>query len=109
MIITTTPTIEGREIYAYCGVVFGEVAIGVDFSSLVGDSVPYKELFGGRVSTYEEELIKAKNNALAEMERRAAKLGADAVVGVYVDCKVLGQERQSMLAVSVSGTAVKLK
>ena len=37
----------------------------------------------------------------------AAKLGADAVVGVDVDYEVLG-ETNGMLMVSVSGTAVKL-
>ena len=98
MIVTTTPAVEGRKIVAYKGIVFGEVVSGVNF---------IKDMFGGRSGTYEKELQEAREKALAEMSERAAKLGADAVVGVDVDYEVLG-ETNGMLMVSVSGTAVKL-
>ena len=64
-------------------------------------------MIGGRSGTYEKELQEEREKALAEMSERAAKLGADAVVGVDVDYEVLG-ETNGMLMVSVSGTAVKL-
>ena len=60
---------------------------------------------GGRSQGYEEELTKARNEALAEMEQRAAAVGANAVVGVDIDYEVLGADN-GMLMVSASGTAV---
>ncbi|MBD9118247.1 MAG: putative heavy metal-binding protein [Clostridiales bacterium] len=105
MIVTTTPSVEGRRITEYKGVVFGEVIAGVNF---VKDFVAgLSNFFGGRSGTYEEELINARQQALAEMEQRAAQLGADAVVGVDIDYEVLGADN-GMLMVTASGTAVRL-
>ena len=105
MIVTTTPSVEGRRITEYKGVVFGEVIAGVNF---VKDFVAgLSNFFGGRSGTYEEELINARQQALAEMEQRAAQLGADAVVGVDIDYEVLGADT-GMLMVTASGTAVRL-
>ena len=87
MIVTTTPSVEGRRITEYKGVVFGEVIAGVNF---VKDFVAgLSNFFGGRSGTYEEELINARQQAMDEMEQRAAQLGADAVVGVDIDYEVL--------------------
>ena len=105
MIITTTPIIEGRSIQEYRGVVFGEVIAGVDF--IKDFSAGLSNIFGGRSTSYEEELIRARQQAMAEMEKRAAALGADAIVGVDLDYEVLGQNN-GMLMVTVSGTAVTL-
>lgn len=105
MIVTTTPSVEGRRITEYKGVVFGEVIAGVNF---VKDFVAgLSNFFGGRSGTYEEELINARQQALDEMEQRAAQLGADAVVGVAIDYEVLGADN-GMLMVTASGTAVRL-
>ena len=105
MIVTTTPSVEGRRITEYKGVVFGEVIAGVNF---VKDFVAgLSNFFGGRSGTYEEELINARQQALDEMEQRAAQLGADAVVGVDMDYEVLGADN-GMLMVTASGTAVRL-
>lgn len=105
MIVTTTPSVEGRRITEYKGVVFGEVIAGVNF---VKDFVAgLSNFFGGRSGTYEEELINARQQALGEMEQRAAQLGADAVVGVDIDYEVLGADN-GMLMVTASGTAVHL-
>ena len=106
MIVTTTPSIEGREIINYCGIVFGEVISGVDF---VKDVVAgLSNFFGGRSATYEDELLAARETALKEMEQRAAALGANAVVGVDIDYEVLGTDN-GMLMVTASGTAVIVK
>ena len=105
MIVTTTPSVEGRRITEYKGVVFGEVIAGVNF---VKDFVAgLSNFFGGRSGIYEEELITARQQALDEMEQRAAQLGADAVVGVDIDYEVLGADN-GMLMVTASGTAVRL-
>ncbi len=106
MILTTTPSVEGRKIKAYQDIVFGEVVNGVDF---VKDfAAGLTNFFGGRSGSYEGELISARQNALNEMEQRAASMGADAVVGVDIDYEVLGQGG-NMLMVTASGTAVTLE
>ena len=105
MILTTTPTIEGRTITEYKGVVFGEVISGVNFLRDFAASI--RNIIGGRSGSYEEELITARMKAMDEMASRAASLGADAVVGIDIDYEVLG-ENNGMLMVTASGTAVKL-
>ena len=106
MIVTTTQNVEGRQIVDYKGIVFGEVVSGVNFVKDMFSGLT--DIFGGRSSTYENELEEARKKAIDEMCGRAERLGADAVVGVDVDYEVLGKEN-GMLMVSVSGTAVKLK
>lgn len=103
MIITTTPSIEGKEIREYRGIVFGEVVSGVNFVKDFAASL--SDMFGGRSNTYEDELVNARTRAIAEMEARAVQLGANAVVGVDIDYEVLGSGN-GMLMVTVSGTAV---
>ncbi len=102
MIVTTTPQIEGHAIREYKGIVFGEVVSGMDFLRDIGAS--FRNFFGGRSAGYEEELQHAREDALEEMSRRAAQMGANAVVGVDIDYEVLGSG--DMLMVSASGTAV---
>lgn len=105
MILTTTPTVEGRKIVEYKGIVFGEVVAGVNFFKDFSASI--RNIVGGRSSSYEGELIEAREDALRELSGRAARLGADAVVGIDIDYEVLG-EANGMLMVTASGTAVKL-
>lgn len=103
MLLTTTPSIEGKEIIEYKGVIFGEVISGVDF---VRDfAAGLTNIFGGRSNSYEEELINARHQALHELEQRAAELGANAVVGIDIDYEVLGANN-GMLMVTAAGTAV---
>ena len=106
MILTTTPTVEGRTITEYKGVVFGEVISGVNFIKDLKASL--RDIVGGRSGSYEQELISARSQALKELEERARQMNADAVVGIDIDYEVLGQNG-SMLMVSASGTAVKLQ
>ena len=105
MIITTTPSVEGKRIVNYFGIVFGEVITGVN---VIKDfAAGLSNFFGGRSATYEEELMNARHQALAEMEQRAYQLGANAVVGVDIDYEVLGSDN-GMLMVTASGTAVTI-
>lgn len=105
MILTTTPSVEGRTITAYHGIVFREVISGVNV--LKDFAAGLSNFFGGRSNTYEEELMNARTQALQELEQRARALNADAVVGIDVDYEVLGSDN-GMLMVTVSGTAVSL-
>lgn len=106
MITSTTHTIEGKEIIEYKGIVFGEVINGVDF---VKDfAAGLTNFFGGRSGSYEGELVDARSQAIGEMEKRAAAMGANAVVGIDIDYEVLGTSN-NMLMVSASGTAVVIR
>jgi len=105
MLLTTTPSVEGRTVQAYLGIVVGEAIVGANlFKDLFAG---IRDIVGGRSGAYEEELQKAREIAMSEMSERAAAMGADAVVGVDLDYEVVGQGG-SMLMVSVSGTAVRL-
>lgn len=84
ILVTTTPSVDGYVINSYQGIVFG-----------------------GRSQGYEEELMKARNEAILEMQQRAEAMGAHAVVGVDIDYEVLGTDN-GMLMVTASGTAVQL-
>ena len=105
MIVTTTPSIEGKKIKEYRGVVFGEVISGINF---VKDfAAGLTNFFGGRSGSYEGELIQARDGAMSEMIQRASSIGANAIVGIDVDYEVLGQG--NMLMVTISGTAVVIE
>jgi len=106
MIVSTTPSIEGRKVKEYKGIVFGEVISGVDF--IKDFAAGLTNFFGGRSNSYEGELIEARQNALFEMQKRAESMGANAIVGVDIDYEVLGQAN-NMLMVTASGTAVVLE
>ena len=105
MIISTTPTLEGRSIVEYRGLVTGEAILGANiFKDLFAG---IRDIVGGRSGAYEQELNKARSIAVDEMTSAAAALGADAVVGVDLDYETVGQGG-SMLMVTASGTAVRL-
>lgn len=106
MIITTTPAIEGKTIVEYKTICFGEVISGIDFIKDFGAS--FRNVFGGRSAGYEDELLKAREEAINEMKQRAEEMGANAIVGVDIDYEVLGQGN-NMLMVTASGTAVVIQ
>jgi len=104
MITTTTPTIEGRPVREYLGVVCGEAILGANIMKDLFASV--RDIVGGRSAAYEQELVKAREIAIREMEERGQALGANAVVGVDLDYETVGSG--GMLMVTASGTAVKI-
>lgn len=105
MLITTTPTVEGRSITAYHGVVSGETILGANFIRDWFASI--RDIVGGRSGSYEKVLGRARETALREMAEEAERLGANAVVGVDLDYGAIGAG-ESMLMVTASGTAVTL-
>ncbi|QNN65110.1 heavy metal-binding domain-containing protein [Sphingomonas rhizophila] len=105
MILTTTSTIEGRQVRTYLGIVTGEVIVGANIFSDIFASV--RDIVGGRSGAYENALRDARHQALSELQAEAQDIGADAVIAIDLDYEVLGKTG-SMLMVSASGTAVKL-
>jgi uncharacterized protein YbjQ (UPF0145 family) len=104
MILTTTPTVEGKQITEYLGIVTGEAIMGANIVKDIFASIT--DIVGGRSGKYEKELAKARQIALQEMADEAAKIGANTVVGVDLDYEVI---REGMLMVTASGTAVKIR
>ncbi|HPE63817.1 MAG TPA: heavy metal-binding domain-containing protein [Methanothrix sp.] len=103
MLISTTPTIEGRHVVKYLGIVSGEAIMGANlFKDLFAG---IRDIVGGRSGAYEKELRRAKEMALQDMEEEAKRLGANAILSVDLDYETLGQTG-GMLMVSASGTAV---
>ena len=101
MLVSTTPTVEGKKIVKYLGLVSGEAIMGANvFKDLFAG---IRDIVGGRAAAYEKELRKAKKIAINEMIEEAKKLGANAILSVDLDYETIGQ---SMLMVSASGTAV---
>ncbi len=105
MIVTTTPSVEGKRVSRYLGVVTGEAILGAnifrDFFAGITDIV------GGRAGAYETELRKAREIAMREMTDDAKRLGGNAVVGADLDYETINiNGGGGMLMVTASGTAV---
>lgn len=100
MIVTTTPSVEGKRITAYKGIAVGEAILGANVFRDIFASIT--DIVGGRSGAYEKSLGEARATAIAELEQRAAQMGGNAVVGVDLDYEVIN----NMLMVSASGTAV---
>ena len=106
MIITTTPTIDGKQITEYKGLVFGEVVSGANFIRDFLASIT--DVIGGRSGAYESKLNSARKEALAELEQEAKKIGANAVVGVSIEYQSMGGDK-GMFIVVATGTAVVVR
>jgi uncharacterized protein YbjQ (UPF0145 family) len=106
MIVTTTPSIEGRRIVRYVGIASGEAIVGANIVRDLFASV--RDIVGGRAGAYENVLANARETALTEMRENAERMGANAVVGVDLDYETLGNAG-SMLMVCASGTAVLIE
>ena len=101
MLLTTTNTVEGKKIVRYHGVVTGEAIVGANIFKDILAGV--RDVVGGRSGSYEKVLREAKDVALDEMSRRAAQMGASAVIGI--DYETIN----NMMMVAVSGTAVSIE
>ena len=107
MIFTTTPSVDGKTVTEYHGVIAGEAVLGVNILKDLFANI--RDIVGGRAGAYEKELENARVAAFDALGAKARELGADAVVGIDIDYQVIGSgSGGGMLMVSVSGTAVSL-
>ncbi|MFC1497938.1 YbjQ family protein [Verrucomicrobiota bacterium] len=102
-IVTTTPTIEGKQIVEYKGIVFGEATFGSGWGTDIKGLVA--AITEERTDGYENKFYETRTAALEQMQNHAADCGANAVVGVDVDYEFI----DTILMVSASGTAVIVK
>src|SRR5512139_1383712 len=105
MLTITTPSIEGKKILKYHGLVSGEAILGANIFKDIFAGI--RDIVGGRSAAYEEELRRAKDIAIEEMQVQARSMGANTIVGVDLDYETVGSG--SMLMVSASGTAVTVE
>jgi uncharacterized protein YbjQ (UPF0145 family) len=104
MILSTTPTVEGKKIVEYKAIVTGEAIMGANIVRDIFASIT--DIVGGRSGAYESKLKEARDVAFDEMRSQAARYGANAIVGIDIDYEVI---REGMLMVAVSGTAVRVE
>lgn len=105
MIVTTTNIVQNHVIDEYLGIVTGETILGANIMKDVFAGI--RDIVGGRSGAYEKELRKAREIAIAEMTEAATALGANAVIGIDLDYETVSSG--SMLMVTVSGTAVRVR
>ncbi|MDF0556931.1 YbjQ family protein [Kamptonema sp. UHCC 0994] len=108
MIVTTTDVIQGEEVHTYLGVVTAEVVYGTN--ALRDFFAGIRDIIGGRTGSYEEVFRKGQQDALAELEQRAKRMGANAVIGVEIDTGTINVDSSgALLLITAVGTAVKLR
>lgn len=105
MLLTTTDVIQGAIIQSYLGVVTAEVVYGTN--ALRDFFAGIRDIIGGRTASYERVFERGHQDALAELEQRAARLGANAVIGIEVDTGTINiDESGALLLITATGTAV---
>jgi uncharacterized protein YbjQ (UPF0145 family) len=105
MLITTTSTVDGKQVQQYLGVVNAQSIIGANIFKDIFAGL--RDVFGGRSKTYEKVLEEAKEDALRELAQKAQALGANGILGVDLDYETVGSGG-SMIMVIATGTAVVL-
>jgi uncharacterized protein YbjQ (UPF0145 family) len=103
MITTTGPSVEGRPVERYLGVISSQAIMGMHLGKDI--TAGFRNLVGGRSKSYEKEIAHAVGEVIDELGGRAQELGADAILSIDIDYESVGG---SMLMVAASGTAVKL-
>jgi uncharacterized protein YbjQ (UPF0145 family) len=104
VLIVTTPTLEGKRITRYLGMVTGEASAEVALVSAVVSDKPV----AGFADTYHKAIPGVRDNALRGAMQGAEHVGANAIVGTTVNYIIHGSGK-GMVLVSVTGTAVVIE
>jgi uncharacterized protein YbjQ (UPF0145 family) len=108
MLLTNTDVIQGAVIHSYLGIVTAEVVYGSNFLRDFLASI--RDIVGGRTGSYERLFEEGQRKAMEELEQRAQRLGADAVVGIAVDTGTINVDQSGvLLVITATGTAVKIR
>lgn len=108
MILSTTDVIQGAVVEAYLGVVTAEVVYGTN--ALRDFFAGIRDMIGGRTAAYERVFERGQRDALSELEQRAAKLGANAVIGIEIDTGTINIDQSgALLLITATGTAVRVQ
>ncbi len=108
MLLTTTDVIQGSIVQSYLGIVTAEVVYGSNFLRDFFASI--RDIIGGRTGSYERLFQEGQKKAIAELEQRAERLGADAVIGIEIDTGTINVDESGVLIlITATGTAVKIQ
>jgi uncharacterized protein YbjQ (UPF0145 family) len=108
MILTTTDVIQGAVIDSYLGIVTAEVVYGSNFLRDFFASI--RDVIGGRTGSYERLFEEGQRKALEELEQRAQRLGANAVIGIEIDTGTINVDQSGVLMlITATGTAVRMR
>lgn len=103
LIVVTTPTIPGYKIIKVLGVVTG---LSPRTRGVLGKFVAgIQSMVGGEVTSFTTELEKARMEAIERVCKKAAAIGANAVVGLDLETSDIGLQA-GVTVVSATGTAV---
>ena len=101
MLVLTTPSIEGKSIKTYHGIVTGSTVrarhLGTDILATL------KNLIGGELKSYSILLTEAREQAMERMIANAAELDADAVINFRFQTSTIAPGASEVIAY---GTAV---
>ncbi|BAZ79831.1 MAG: YbjQ family protein [Sphaerospermopsis kisseleviana] len=108
MLLSTTDVIQGAVIDSYLGIVTAEVVYGSNFLRDFLASI--RDIVGGRSGSYERLFEEGQRKALEQLEQRAQRLGADAVIGIEIDTGTINVDQSGvLLLITATGTAVKMR
>jgi len=101
MLVLTTPSVEGKSIKTYHGIVTGSTVrarhLGTDILASL------KNLIGGELKSYSILLTAAREQAMERMIANAAELDADAVINFRFQTSTIAPGASEVIAY---GTAV---
>lgn len=104
MIVVTTPTVPGKEIYQVVGLVRGNTVRAKNVFRDIGAGL--KSLVGGELRDYSQMMVEAREEALGRMVSEAERQGANAVVNArFTTSSIMGGASEIL----AYGTAVKVR
>jgi len=103
MIISTTPTIEGKRITKLLGIARGNTVRARNVAKDIWAGL--KNVVGGEISEYTRLQAQSREQAISRMIENAKLIDADAVVNVRITTSMIMQGCSEIMAY---GTAVKL-
>lgn len=106
-LLATVDQLDGYRVESYHGIISVHVSGGINF--VRGWFVALRDLVGGKVGTFENEAVRLEERAKRELYERARQIpDVNAVIGLQFTYHHIGQQRKSMLALTVSGTVCKV-
>ncbi len=103
MLASTTFDVPGHEIVEHKGLVRGIIVRSPTISQgIIGG---LKNIIGGKIGAYTTMCEQTRSQAYDDMERHAAELGANAIVGIRYDASSV-EPRGGAVEVLCYGTAV---
>jgi uncharacterized protein YbjQ (UPF0145 family) len=107
ILLSTTCHLEGYRIEACYGLVSAHVASGVN--ALRGWLTAFRDIVGSKSGSYEKELARLEERAIAQLSEKACALGANAILGLRWDYSYVGGDRRSLLMLVATGTACRIR